>query len=187
MRDWFGRPVPCQPALSPHSGLYWCLLTGFLPFSATASTHTVNRRWASPELIGSRNCVPMAFTAESPLAQGPVVLEAVRVTGAAFSGFTLDHFFMRLSFSHTQSWYAVDMCVIQKASEWVGENPNERARKDEDTPFASRTTAPPTSRSLIINLINLVTFFLSSVLHALSCQKLDACRPTTIGRLQHAT
>ena len=29
---------------------------------------------------------------------GPVVLKAVPATGAAFSGFTMDHFFMRLSF-----------------------------------------------------------------------------------------
>ena len=33
--------------------------------STTASIYRV-----SPEFIGSRNCVPMAFTAESPLAQG---------------------------------------------------------------------------------------------------------------------
>ena len=33
-------------------------------------TYTVNRHRASPELIGSRNCVRMAFTAESPQAQG---------------------------------------------------------------------------------------------------------------------
>ena len=31
---------------------------------------TAIRDWASLEFIGSRNCVPMAFTAESPLAQG---------------------------------------------------------------------------------------------------------------------
>ena len=31
---------------------------------------TVNRQRVSPEFIGSRNCVPMAFTAESPPAQG---------------------------------------------------------------------------------------------------------------------
>ena len=34
-------------------------------FIKTAIRHRV-----SPELIGSRNCVPMAFTAESPPAQG---------------------------------------------------------------------------------------------------------------------
>ena len=39
-------------------------------FSATASTYTVNRDRVSPEFIGSRNCVPMVLTAESPLTQG---------------------------------------------------------------------------------------------------------------------
>ena len=50
----------------------WCLLTGFLPISAAASMYiskTAMRHGVSPELIGSRNCVTMAFTAESPLAQ----------------------------------------------------------------------------------------------------------------------
>ena len=38
------------------------VLTEFFPLSATASTYT-NRHRASPEFIGSRNCVPTAFTA----------------------------------------------------------------------------------------------------------------------------
>ena len=38
-RDRFGRPVPRQPAHSPHSGRIWCLLTGFLPISAAASMY----------------------------------------------------------------------------------------------------------------------------------------------------
>ena len=64
-------PVPRQPAHSPHSGwMNLTLLTGFLPISATASTYTANRHRAGPKFIGSRNCVPMAFTAESPSAQG---------------------------------------------------------------------------------------------------------------------
>ena len=48
-------------------------LTGFLPSSAAASIYlfkTAIRHRASPEFIGSRKCVPMAFTAESPPAQG---------------------------------------------------------------------------------------------------------------------
>ena len=32
--------------------------------------YTAIRHRVSPELIGSRNCVPMAFTTESPPAQG---------------------------------------------------------------------------------------------------------------------
>ena len=31
---------------------------------------TTTHHWVSPEFIGSRNCVPIAFTTESPLAQG---------------------------------------------------------------------------------------------------------------------
>ena len=49
------------------------VLTGFLPSSAAASIYlykTAIRHRVSPECIGSRNCVPMAFTAESPPAQG---------------------------------------------------------------------------------------------------------------------
>ena len=49
------------------------LLTGFLPSSAAASMclfKTAIRHRVSPEFIGARNCVPMAFTAESPPEQG---------------------------------------------------------------------------------------------------------------------
>ena len=47
------------------------VLTGFLPSSAAASIHeTAIRHPVSPEFIGARNCVPMAFTASSPPAQG---------------------------------------------------------------------------------------------------------------------
>ena len=47
---------------------------------------TVIGHRVSPEFIGLRNCAPMAFTAESPPAQGhgPVVLKVVPVMGAAF-------------------------------------------------------------------------------------------------------
>ena len=45
--------------------------------------------------IMSHNSMPMTFIAESSTA--PVVLKVVPVTGAAFSGFTIDHF-VRLSF-----------------------------------------------------------------------------------------
>ena len=67
LRDGCGRPVPHQLAHSPYSGCVWCLLTEFLPISAV---YTAIRHQASPKFIGSRNFVPMAFTAESPPAQG---------------------------------------------------------------------------------------------------------------------
>ena len=62
-RDGFGRPVPRQPAHSPHSGLIWCLLTRLLPISAASfmylcrhppSGHTaVRHRGIPPSAIGS--------------------------------------------------------------------------------------------------------------------------------------
>ena len=42
---------------------------------------------ASPELIGSRSCAPMASTTyQESIGTGPVALKAVPVTGAAFAG-----------------------------------------------------------------------------------------------------
>ena len=68
-RDGFSSPVPGQPAhldIQAEFGAY--ILTGFLPSSAAASIYlfktTIGHR-VSPEFIGSRNCVPMAFIAES--------------------------------------------------------------------------------------------------------------------------
>ena len=69
-RDGFGGPVPRQPAhlhTQAESGAY------LRDSSAAASIYlfkTAIRHWVSPEFIGSRNCVSMAFTAESPPAQG---------------------------------------------------------------------------------------------------------------------
>ena len=73
-RDGFGSPVPHHSLLliSILSRLN-LVLAGFLPGSAAASIYlfkTVIRHRASPEFIGSRNCVPIAFTAESPPAHG---------------------------------------------------------------------------------------------------------------------
>ena len=49
------------------------VLTHGIPTDVRGGVHihfsTTHHR-VSPEFIGSRNCVPMAFTAESPLAQG---------------------------------------------------------------------------------------------------------------------
>ena len=60
-RDRFGRPVPRQPPHSPSrlrlNLIGWCLLTGFLPLSATASTDNVNRH-RSPVYIRSH---PIAY------------------------------------------------------------------------------------------------------------------------------
>ena len=72
-RDGFSCPVPRQPAHlhTQAESSIWCLLTGFLPSSVAASIYeTAIRHRISPEFIGSRNCVPMAFTTENPPAQG---------------------------------------------------------------------------------------------------------------------
>ena len=48
--------------------------------------YTAIRHLVSPEFIGSRNCVPIAFTAESPPARS-VVLKVVPVTDAVLAGY----------------------------------------------------------------------------------------------------
>ena len=59
------------------------------------------RHRVSPELIGSRNCVPMAFTAKSPPAQGrQVVLKVVPVTGVAILQATMDQSMCASLFRH---------------------------------------------------------------------------------------
>ena len=94
----FDHPVPRQPAYSPHSGGIWCSLAVFPPLSATAciylyrqplSDHSQVYRVTQLRTDGV-HCRESADTE-------PVVLKVVQVTGAAFSGFTMDHFFMRLS------------------------------------------------------------------------------------------
>ena len=70
---WVRQCRPASACSSRYSGWIWCSLTRFLPSSAAASIYIFKisiRHRASPEVIGSRNCVPMAFTAESPPAQG---------------------------------------------------------------------------------------------------------------------
>ena len=69
-RDGFGSPILPQPGnlrTQAESGAY-----GIFP-DFRGGVHllilTAIRHRASPEFIGSRNCVSMAFTAESPPAQ----------------------------------------------------------------------------------------------------------------------
>ena len=71
-RDGFGNPSRVSLPISILRLNIGILLTGFLPSSAAASIYlfkTAVRHRVSLEFIGSRNCVPMAFTAESMLAQ----------------------------------------------------------------------------------------------------------------------
>ena len=69
-RDGFSRPVPRQPAhlhTQAESGAY---LRDSSRVLRRRPYETAIRHRVSPEFIGSRNCVPMAFAAESPPAQG---------------------------------------------------------------------------------------------------------------------
>ena len=43
--------------------------TSWAAFHEGVYIYTVNRYWVSPTFIGSRYCMPMAFTTRSPLAQ----------------------------------------------------------------------------------------------------------------------
>ena len=69
-RDGFSRPVPRRLLISILR-LNLVLTYGIPPeFRGGVHYETAIRHRVSPEFIGSRNCVPMAFTAESPPAQG---------------------------------------------------------------------------------------------------------------------
>ena len=69
-RDGFSRPVPRQSAhlhTQAESGAY---LRDSSRVPRRRPYETAIRHRVSPEFIGSRSCVPMAFIAESPPAQG---------------------------------------------------------------------------------------------------------------------
>ena len=77
LRIWFRETGLAVPSLVSLLILYTNAESGaYLRYSSRIperrpyiSTSTTHHR-VSPEFIGSRNCVPVAFTAESPLAQG---------------------------------------------------------------------------------------------------------------------
>ena len=67
-RDGFGSPVQCQPAHLHTQAEFGAYLRDSSR-SAVASIHlfqTAIHHRVSPEFIGSRNCVPIGFTDESP-------------------------------------------------------------------------------------------------------------------------
>ena len=70
-RDGFGR-VPFSVLLLILHTQADLVLTHRIPpdFRGGAFIYAVNRHRVSPVFIRSRNCVPMTFTAQSPLAQG---------------------------------------------------------------------------------------------------------------------
>ena len=73
-RDGFGSPVPPQPAYlhtqANKSGAYLRDSSRVPRRRLFIYLKTAIRHRVSPEFIGSRNCVPMTFTAEGPPAQG---------------------------------------------------------------------------------------------------------------------
>ena len=71
-RDGFGSPVPRQPAHLHTQAEYGAYLRDSSRVPRRRPFIYLNhiRHRVSPEFIGSRICVPMAFTAESPPAQG---------------------------------------------------------------------------------------------------------------------
>ena len=72
-RDMLRRPIPCQPAHCPHSVRLNRILTHEISPDFRGGGHLFLPPTAnSPEFIGSHNnnCILMAFTAESPQAQG---------------------------------------------------------------------------------------------------------------------
>ena len=72
-RDGFGSPIPRQPAhlhTQAGPGAYLWNSSRVPRRRPFINLKTVIRHRDSPKFIGSRNCVPMAFTAESPPAQG---------------------------------------------------------------------------------------------------------------------
>ena len=70
-RDGVGSLVRRQPAHLHTQGKSGAYSRDSSPFPRRRPfIYTANRHRVSPELIRSRDYVPMAFTAESPLAQG---------------------------------------------------------------------------------------------------------------------
>ena len=82
-----------------------------------ASIHTVNRHPVGPELVGSRNYVPMEFAhRQESTGTGPVFLKIARVPGAAYTGSTIRTNFCAPLFPHNDHWYCtkVNMCDTNK-------------------------------------------------------------------------
>ena len=118
-QDRFDRPVPRPPAHSPkYSGCIWCLLTGFLPISASS-------RFPPPRpFIYSNHHTPPGQTRVYPVKQlrtygvhcqafagtGPVVLKVVPLTGAPFASPWTNY--CAPLFSHTHYWYEVGMLKV---------------------------------------------------------------------------
>ena len=99
LRFRLDRPVPHQPAHSPHPDWIWCLLTGLnSPFllSDAVSTSSGMRHQASPEFIRSCNCSKDDVHYREFTGTGPVAFKVAQQTEASYSGDPVDK--LRCSF-----------------------------------------------------------------------------------------
>ena len=98
-RDGFSRPVPRQSAhlhTQAESGAY---LRDSSRVPRRRPYETAIRHRVSPEFIGSRSCVPMAFTAESPPAQGQVRKDELHYKSFGPSSFDRSYYLFNRSIS----------------------------------------------------------------------------------------
>ena len=112
-RNGFDRPVQGYPARSLHPGCIWCLLTGFSRPSRFTQCNGIHL-YRQPPSSQSRVYRVMQLRTDGvhrrELARtGPVVLNVVGETGAAFSDFPMDPINMRPSFP-TPIFGKVDVC-----------------------------------------------------------------------------
>ena len=111
-RDCFGHPVLRQPAHSPHSGVIWCLLTGFLPISAAAPIYLCRH---TPSGLSRVYRVTQLRTngvhCRESVGTGSVVLKVVPITGAVFSGLTMNQSMCASLLPHPH-YRHVGVCII---------------------------------------------------------------------------
>ena len=88
-RDGFGHPVPRQPAHSPHSGLNLVLTHGIIP-DFRSGVRLFIPPSSHPQVCQVTQLHNDGVHCRESAGTGPVVLKVVPVTGAAFSGFTMD-------------------------------------------------------------------------------------------------
>ena len=100
-RDGFGRPVPRQPTHFPNSRLNPVLTRGIPPASAVASVYlNCHTRWGESRVYRVTQMRTDGVHCRESAGTGPVVLKVVPVTGAAFSGFTIDRSMRASLFTH---------------------------------------------------------------------------------------
>ena len=112
-RDGFGCPVPRQPARSPLR-LYLnrlIVLTDGIPSTFRGSVHLFIPLIAisSVQSLPGHAVAYQWLHCRESAGTGPVVLKVVPVTGAAFSGFTIDQFLCASLFPNPLLVYVVDM------------------------------------------------------------------------------